>query len=173
MIIDQPLYFRLTVAKGTGRIFPDLERLEFRFQGMVNQELSDQGFPFSQNQLDRFGSLNQSNLPGHNSQDTCFVSAGNETRWGRFRKEATQTGPPVFWKKDAGLAFKLEDTSVNVGLPCEEGSVIDEIFRWEIVRPINDEIIFLKNFEGILWGQSLLVGYNLHIGINSMNGLFG
>jgi len=31
---------------------------------LVYQELADQGFPFSQNQLDRFGRLNQSDLPG-------------------------------------------------------------------------------------------------------------
>ena len=57
MVIDQSLYFRLPVAKGTGRVLPDLKHLEFRFQGMVDQELADQGFAFFQNQLDRFGRL--------------------------------------------------------------------------------------------------------------------
>jgi hypothetical protein len=90
-------------------------------------------------------------LPGHNSQDTCFVSAGNQTGRGRFRKKTTQTGPSVFWKKDAGLAFKLENASINIRLLCEERSVVDQILRWEIIRPVNDEIILLKNLESILW----------------------
>ena len=114
---------------------------------MVHQELADQGFPFFQNQLDRLCSLNQSNLPGYNSQDTCFVSAGNQTRRRRFRKETTQTGPSLFWKKDTGLAFKLEDASINIRLPCKERSVVHQILRWEIIRSINDDIVLLEKFR--------------------------
>jgi hypothetical protein len=112
-------------------------------------------------------------LPGYNSQDTCFVSAWDQTRRGRFRKETTQTGSSLLWKKDTGLAFKLKDASVNIRFSSKERSVVDEIFRWEIIGSINDDIVPLKNLESILWSQSLLIGLHLHIGINSMNGLFG
>ena len=117
---------------------------------MVNQELADQRFPFFQNQLDGFCSLDQSDLPGHNSQDTCFVSAGHQTRRGRFRKEAAQTRPSLFWKKDAGLSFKLENASLNIRLPGKERSVVHQILRRKVIRPINDDIVPLKNLESIL-----------------------
>jgi len=72
-------------------------------------------------------------LPGHNSQDTCLFSAGDQTRRGRFWKEATQAGPSFFREKDAGLALELKDPSVNIGLPCKEGGIIHKILRGKIV----------------------------------------
>lgn len=59
---------------------------EFCFKRIVNQELTDEGLPFLQNQLNRFCRLNQSNLPGYNSQDACLVSAGDQSRWRRLRE---------------------------------------------------------------------------------------
>ena len=69
-------------------MLPDRKRLEFRLEGMVNQKLTDQRFPLLQDKFNGLCRLNQSNLPGHNSQDTCFVSAGNQAWRGRFREEA-------------------------------------------------------------------------------------
>src|SRR4030042_2267240 len=100
---------------------------------MINQELADQVFPLFQNEFDRLCSLDQSNLPGHTSQDTCFVSAGNQTWWGRFRKETTQTRTPLLWKKDTGLAFKLEDATINIRFPCKERSVVHQILRRKVI----------------------------------------
>ena len=111
---------------------------------MVHQELADQGFSFFQNQLDGLCSLNQSHLPGYNSQDACFVSAGDQPWRGRFRKETTQARPPLFWEKNTGLAFKLKDASINIRFPREERSVVDEILRREIIRSIDDDIVLLE-----------------------------
>jgi hypothetical protein len=91
-------------------------------------------------------------LPGYNSQDTCLVSAGNQTwrRW--FWKETTQTGSPLFWIEDTGLPFELENASINIRFPSKKSGIIHQILRWEIVRSINDDIVVLKNLESILWG---------------------
>jgi hypothetical protein len=90
-------------------------------------------------------------LPGHNSQDTYLVSAWDQTwRW-RFWKKTTQTGTSLLGMKNTGLSFKLEDPSINIGFPCKESGIIDEIFRRKIVRSVNDEIVLLENLDRILW----------------------
>jgi hypothetical protein len=75
VIIFEPLDLRLLVAKRAGRILPDLKRLKFHIERIVNQKLTDQGLSLLENQLNGLCSLNQPNLPGYNSQDTCLVSA--------------------------------------------------------------------------------------------------
>jgi len=88
MVVHQPCYLRLSIAKRAGRVLPDRKLLEFRLEGIVNQKLTDQRLPFSQDKFNGLCRLNQSNLPGYNSQDTCFVSAGDQTRRRRFGEEA-------------------------------------------------------------------------------------
>src|SRR4030067_3702856 len=114
---------------------------------MVNQELTNERFSLFQNEFDRFCRLNQSDLPGYNSQDTCLVSAGDQTGWRRFWKETTQTGPSLFWEKDTGLAFKLENASIDIRLPCKKSGVVHEILCRKVVRSINDDVIVLKNLD--------------------------
>jgi hypothetical protein len=57
-------------------------------------------------------------LPGYNSQDTCFISAGDETRWWRFGKETTETWSSLFGREDTGLPFKLKYASIYIRLSC-------------------------------------------------------
>jgi len=88
MIVHQSLDLGLSIAKRAGRVLPDRKRLEFRLEGMVNQKLTDQRLPFSQDKFNGLCRLNQSNLPGYNSQDTCLVSAGDQAWRRRFGEEA-------------------------------------------------------------------------------------
>ncbi len=133
MKIFQFLYLWFLIAERAFGILSDLEIPKFHIHRIVDQKLSHQGLSLFQNEFDRFGSLYQSNLPGHNSQDACLVSAGDQT-WRRWlREKATQTRPPFFWGKDAGLAFELENSPINVGLPSKKRSIIDEIFRGKVI----------------------------------------
>jgi hypothetical protein len=88
MIVHESLDLWLSIAERTGRTLPDWKCLEFHIKRIVNQKLTNQRLPFFENQFNGFCRLNQSNLPGHNSQDTCFVSGGDETGRRRFREEA-------------------------------------------------------------------------------------
>lgn len=133
VIVKQLLYLRLFTAQRARGIFSDRKRHEFRVQRTVNQELTDQRFPFFQNKLDRLRGLNQSNLPGHNSQDSCYVSARNKTRRRGLGKEAAQTGTSFFWKKDTGLPFKLENTSIDIRLPRKKRGVVHQVFGRKVV----------------------------------------
>lgn len=133
MIINQPLYLGISITKGTRRILPYWKRFELRIQGMVNQKLTNQRLPFLQNEFDRLRCLNQSDLPGHNSQDTCFVSAGDQTWRRRFGKEATQTRPSLFGKEDTRLALELKNTTINIRLPCKKGDIVHQILRRKVV----------------------------------------
>ena len=150
MIVEQLLYLRFLIAERARRVLPDRKGSKLRFQCLVNQKLTDQGFPFPQDKLNDLRRLNQSNLPGHNSQDTGLVSAGDQTRGRRFWKETAQARTSNFGGKDAGLTFKLENTSVDIRFSCKEGGIIHEILRWEVVRPIQDDVKVGENFKGIL-----------------------
>ena len=88
MIVHQSLDLGLSVAKRTAGMLPDRKRSKFCFQRIVNQELTDQRFPLLQDKFNGFHCLNQSNLPGYNSQDTCLVSARDQTWRGGLGEEA-------------------------------------------------------------------------------------
>jgi len=69
-------------------MLPDRKRIEFHLEGMVNQELTDQRLALFQDKFYGLCRLNESNLPGYNSQDTCLVSAGDQAWRRRFGEEA-------------------------------------------------------------------------------------
>jgi len=132
-VVHQSFNLRLSVTERAGRILPNGKRPKFCLKGMVNQKLANQGFPLLQDKFNSLCGLNQSDLPGHNSQDTRLVSARNKTRRRRFRKDASQAGAFLFWKEDTGLAFKLKNAAIDIRLPCKESSVIDQILCRKIV----------------------------------------
>ena len=140
---------------------------------MVDEKLTDEGLPFLQDDLNRLRGLNQSDLPGYNSQDTCLVSAGDETGRRGLRKEAAQTGTPLLGEENAGLPLKLEDTSINKRLDRKKGGVIYQVLRREVVRSIDDDVIVRKDLEGILRRQTLLISDDLHIRIDSTDRISG
>jgi hypothetical protein len=172
MEILQLLDLGFSIAKRAGRMLPDGKRIEFCLEGMVNQKLTDQRLPLPQDKFNGLRCLNQSNLPGHNSQDACFVSAGDQTWRRRFRKKTPQAGPSFFWKEDTGLALELKNASVDIGLSCEKSGIIHQIFGWKVVRSIDDDVVAGKNLECIFRRQSFWIGDDLDIRVDSMDGLF-
>jgi hypothetical protein len=173
VIIFEPLDLRLLVAKRTGRILPDRKCLKFHIERIVNQKLTDQGLSLLENQFDGLCGLNQSNLPGYNSQDTRLVSAGDQTRRRRLRKETPKAWPSLLGREDTGLAFKLENASVDIGFPCKERCIVCQKLGREVVGTIDDDVVLWKDFKGILGSQSFLISYNLNIRIDSADGLLG
>jgi len=125
MIILKFLDLRFLIAQGTGRVLLNRKESEFHFQRIIDQELPDQRFSFLQNEFDCLCGLNQTNLPGYNSQDTCFVSAGDKTGWRRLWKKAPQTGASITGRKNARLSFKLKYPAKNKRFLCKEGRIID------------------------------------------------
>ena len=140
---------------------------------MVDEKLTDEGLPFLQDDLNRLRGLNQSDLPGHNSQDTCFVSAGDETGRRGLRKEATQTGTSSLGEEDAGLPLKLEATSINKRFTRKKGGIVHQVLRREVVRSIDDDVVVRKDPKGILRRQTLLISDDLHIRIDSTDRISG
>ncbi len=120
-------------AQRTFRVFSDIQNFEIRIPRIVHQETPYQRLPLSKDQLDRLCRLKQSDLPGHNSQDAGFVSAGDKAWRRRIRKKAAQARSSSFGEEDACLALKLEDPTVNIWLPSQIACIVYEVLCWKIV----------------------------------------
>lgn len=133
VIIDQFLYLGLTITEWARWVLFHRKSSELRFQGVVDQILADERLSLFYNEFNGLCRLNQSDLPGYNSQDTRLVSAGNQARWRRLREETTQTGTSLFGEEDARLSFKLKNPSVDIRFSCEVAGIIDQVFRRKVV----------------------------------------
>src|ERR1700733_10086853 len=106
------------------RIPAQLQFTESHSQRVVQNQAADQGLADSQNQLYRFGGLNQSNGSGQNAKYTALGAARNQTRRWRFRIQASIARAARI-SEDRGLSFKTEDRSIDVGLLQQHAGVVD------------------------------------------------
>src|SRR5438477_5892576 len=96
-------------ADWTLRIAPQFEFTEFHFEGIEKHETADQRFTLSDNQLQCFGCLHQSDDPRQYAEYACFGATGRGSRRRRLWKQAAVARSPEMWREDASLALEAED----------------------------------------------------------------
>ena len=72
-----------------------------------------------------------------------------------------------------GLTVKAQDAAMREGLARHHTSIVDEELHGEVVRTVDNEIVLIDNVERIRRVEELVVGIHLHIGIDSLDLLFG
>ncbi len=111
-------------AKRTFFVLLQRKYIEDRVKGVIDEKTAYQGISPSQDEFEGLGSLDQADLPGHNSQDTYLASGGNEVFPGGGRHHAPQARPSSFRVEDGGLSFKTNRCAKNIGFPREERGIV-------------------------------------------------
>jgi hypothetical protein len=101
-------------AKRTSFVLSQGEYLEIGIKGVVNEKTAYEGLSFSQNEFKGLSGLDQTNLPGHNSQDTNLASSRDKLLTGRCRHHASQAGATTLWIENACLPVELDSCAENV-----------------------------------------------------------
>lgn len=143
---DDPVY----PTQQTFFVLFQSEYLEIGTEGIVNEKTAYKGIPLSQYKLEGLSSLNQTNLPGHNSQDTNFASGRDKVLPGWGRHHASQARATALWIENARLPVELYSCAENVRFACQERSIVEEVLCREVVRSIEDNIKVGHDREGIL-----------------------
>src|SRR6185503_10443106 len=124
----------------------------------------------TENNLDRFVRLNRADDSGQHSQHTTFGTRWNQARRRRLRIEAAVAGP-AFGPEHARLSFKTKDRAVNVGLPGEHTSIVDEITRRKIIGAVDDYVVIHKQPQRVLARHSGLMRFDLDVRIDVLDAI--
>lgn len=71
------------------------------------------------------------------------------------------------------LAFKLENSAVNERFFEKKGGVVGGEAGWEIIGPVEDEVVRLQKFEGVFGGEPSVVADEIEVGINGKESAAG
>src|SRR5207237_2610120 len=94
------------------------------------------------------------------------VGAGrHEAGRRRFGVEAA-VARPVLGPEDRRLALEAEDAAVYVGLAKQHASVVHQIAGREVVRAVNDHVVWGEHIQGVFGGERELVGVYLHVWVD-------
>src|SRR5437868_8167311 len=119
----------------------------------------------AQDDLDRFVRLNRADNTGQHAEHSTFRAGRHQTRRWWFRIKAT-IARAAFSPKDAGLAFKTKDRTVNVRLAGQHAGIIHQIARGKIICAVDDHVVVYKQTQSVLAGQSGLVRFDLDVWID-------
>src|SRR5205823_6149645 len=114
LVVDELLDSWIVAADGALGISADLEFLKTHLQGVVENQSADQRRTLSQDQLDRFGRLEEANQAGQDAQHAALGTAWYLAGWRRFRVQAA-VARPVRREEHRRLPIEAEDAAVNVG----------------------------------------------------------
>ena len=88
-----------------------------------------------------------------------------------FGEEAAIAGPLGVAGEDRDLPVEPEDAAIDDWLVRQYGRVVDEVPGREVVRPVNNNVVWLKDLKGILGRESGLMENNFCVGIDLAQGL--
>ena len=75
--------------------------------------------------------------------------------------------------EDGGLPFKAKNRAIHIGLVQQHTGVIDQIARGEIIRAVDNDVVFAEQIESIRAGQARLVGVDANRRIHASQAFFG
>src|SRR5205085_632062 len=124
------------------------------------KQTADERFARAEDELDRFGRLNESDNPRQDAEHTCFRATGRGARRRRLRKQTAVTRSAQVRCEDAGLSFKAKNGTVNVRLAREDANVIREIARGKIIGAIDHQIVERHDLWRVLAAEPAFVLHN-------------
>jgi hypothetical protein len=63
------------------------------------------------------------------------------------------------------LSFETKNRAVDIWLAEQDAGVVDEVARGEVVGAVDDDVMILKKFQGILAGEFCFVGCDVDVRI--------
>src|SRR6266487_4189763 len=149
LVIDEFLDRRVGAAHRAGRVLPEAQFAELHAERIEHEQAADQRVAFPQQEFDRLDRLDRTDDPRQDAEDAAFRTRGHEARGRRFRVEAA-VARALLRVEDARLAFEPEDRAVDVRLLQEDGRVVHEVPRREVVSPVDDHVVVLQDVHRVV-----------------------
>ena len=148
LIVDEMIDGRVVAADFAGCTLLYLDGAEVHRLGIEGQQTVGEQFAYTEEVLQRLGSLDGSQHTGNGTQDSCLATGRNSACWRWFLEEAAVTSRA--WKMGEGLSLESQDAAMRECLAQSHTGIIDEELRREVVCAIDDEIPWLDDFLGIV-----------------------
>ena len=129
-------------------ILAKLQLAKAHVERIHKQQAANQRLAYSQNQLDRLGSLYYANEPGQNAQNSAFGATRYQARRRRLRVEAAVAGT-ILRAEDAGLTLKAKDRSIRIRLAQQHACIVDQVARGKVIRTIGNNVVVLEDIESV------------------------
>jgi hypothetical protein len=172
-VVDEFLDGRMVAADGALGVAAELELAELHVEGVEEHEASGEGGAFAEGDLQNFGGLDAADDAREDAEDAAFRAAGNHAGWRGFGIEAAIAGSAKVRSEDAGLAFKTENGTVDVGFLEENAGVVGEVTGREIIGAVDDDIVLADDVEGVFAGKPGVMDDDFAGGVDAVDGFLG
>src|SRR5579875_1023277 len=159
-------------ASRTVRVFVETQLTELTSESIIGHHATHQWLTQVEQKLDGLGRLQDADDAGQNAQHASLGAAWSQRGRRRLRIKAAIARPLVGFE-DGQLPLKAEDAAMNNGLVRDDGGVVEQIARGEVVGAIDDKLVVGDDARHIGLVQARDVGHNLHIRIQRLDGLAG
>src|SRR5262249_6177631 len=124
------------------------------------QRLADAG-----QQLDRLGHLDRADARAQYAQHAALGAGRHHAGWRRFWVQAA-VARALLGPEHARLPVEAGDRTPGVGLPQEDGRVVDHVPGREVVGAVDDQIVLGEDLQHVVVAQRLAVDDHVHVRIN-------
>ena len=131
---------RLVAAEGAVGVAADFDGAEGHIQSVNEQQPTGEGFADAQYELGGLGCLNAADHTGEHTENASLGAARHFTRRRRSGEEAAVAA--LSRHVHGRLPIEQQDTAVHEWLIAEVGGVVDEVAGGEVVRAVDDDVVF-------------------------------
>src|SRR6185437_15588882 len=153
------------------RIFMQFQFAKTHGQRIDQQQPPDQRLSRTEDQLDDFRRLNDSQQARQNSQHPAFRTRRNKSRRWRLRIQAA-IARTFLSAEHARLPFKTKDRGIRVRLSRQHARIVHQVPRWEIVSAVRDDVEILEDLQRVFTAESSGKFHNIYIGIDGFQRVF-
>src|SRR5579885_221451 len=152
------------------RVSVETQFAEFTGEGVIGHHATHQRLANVEQELDRLGRLQDTDDAGQHAQHARLGAAWSQRHRGRLWIE-TAIARPLVRFEDGQLPLETEDAAMNDGLVGDDGGVVEQVARREVVSAIDDQIVVGDDARNIGLVQPLAVGDDLNLRVERLNGL--
>ena len=160
-------------AEAASGIVGQFQGAEGGGESIVDKDFPERWLAISEDELDRFHGLQGADDAGEHSEDARFAAGRNSTWGGDFWKEATVAGATEVGGEDGHLAIEAVYGSVDERLFQEKRGIICQESGRKIVRSVEDDVVVLRNREGVIRGEADGMEVESDVGVGLAEAGFG
>src|SRR5215204_2845053 len=172
LVVDQLRNGRVLAADGAVRVLAELHLAEAHVQRVVQEEPSDERLADPEYELGRLCGLDGADGARQDAENSALGAGRDEAGRGWLGVEAA-VARTFLGVEHARLTLEPEDRTVDVGLVQKDAGVVHQVPGREVVRAVDDHIIFLEDLQRVLAGERLLVDPDLDVGVYVLDLLVG
>ena len=140
VVVDELVDRRMVAADRALGIAAQLQLAEAHLQRVVQEQPADERLAGSENQLDRFGGLDDADDARQDAQHAALGAARHQSRRRRLRVQAA-IARAALDREHGRLPVEPEDAAVRVRLAEQHAGVVHQVPRLKVVGAVEDDVV--------------------------------